>query len=312
MLITKKLGSFGRGHPRSIIAFGVFDGLHRGHQALVRTLVSRARRAHANSVVVTFDPHPQAVLRKNKWPMILTTLPEKERLLAGLGVDILGVIRFSGKTAAMRPEDFVKDVLVGKLAAAEVVCGQDCGFGKGRGGGLELLSALGRDHGFSVDPVRLLRRGALKISSTKIREALLAGDLGTANRMLGRPYQLSGVVARGRQVGRTLGYRTANVAIADRSKLIPADGVYAARASIGGRTYDGMLYIGERPTFTGGHRQIEFNAFGIRKNLYHRAITIQLLKFIRPDREFDDAEQLRRAIQRDERAIRKYFAGRAR
>jgi len=308
MLITKKLKNFGQRHPRSIIAFGVFDGLHRGHQALIGSLVARARRARANSVVVTFDPHPQLVLNQARWPMLLTTLAEKERLLADLGVDIMGIIRFSSRTAVMQPEDFVSKVLVEKLAAAEVVCGRDCGFGRGRRGGLELLSALGREHGFTVDPVRPLRRGGQKISSTKIRWALLAGDLAAANRMLGRPYQLSGTVIAGQRAGRALGYPTANLAVADSSKLIPADGVYAARAQIGAQSYNGMLYIGVRPTFAGSRRQIEFNAFKAKANFYGKPITVQLLKYIRKDRRFHGADDLRCAIRSDERAIRKYFS----
>ncbi|HTY09164.1 MAG TPA: riboflavin biosynthesis protein RibF [Candidatus Edwardsbacteria bacterium] len=308
MLITKKLKNFGKLHPRSIVAFGVFDGLHRGHRALIKSLVARARAVRANSVVLTFDPHPRLVLSRERWPMLLTTLAEKERLLAGLGVDIMGIIQFSRATAAMRPEDFVRKVLAGELAAAEVVCGRDCGFGRGRRGGLALLAALGREHGFTVDPVRPLRRGGLKISSTKIRRALLAGQLAAANEMLGRPYQFSGTVVRGHRIGRGLGYRTANVKIGDRSKLVPADGVYAAAARIGARMYRGMLYIGSRPTFRGHGRQIEFHAFGAKGDLYGRAIDVRLMKFIRPDRKFGNAEQLRLAIGRDERAIRRYFS----
>lgn len=310
MLITKHLGSVARRHPRSIIAFGVFDGLHRGHQALIRELVARARRVGANSVVVTFDPHPQLVLRHKRWPMILTPLPEKEALLAALGVDILGVIRFSRATARMAPAAFVDRVLVRTLAATEVVCGSDCGFGRGRGGDLALLRELGRRRGFKVDQLRpRLHRGA-KVSSTAIRRALLAGDLAEANTMLGRPYRMQGRVVAGFRLGRTLGYPTANIRLGDASKLVPADGVYAAVAAIGPQRYHGMLYIGSRPTFYGKRRQIEFHAFGARGRLTGRDITVDVLKFMRPDRRFANPLQLREAITADERAIRRFLVHR--
>lgn len=305
MLITKKLRSFTRPHHRSIVAFGVFDGLHRGHQDLVRRLTARARRGRANSVIVTFDPHPQLVLKKSQWPMVLTTLAEKERLLADLGVDIMGIIRFTRTTAALGPSRFVEDVLVKTLSAAEVICGQDCGFGQGRAGDLDLLRRLGAANGFAVSSLRQRSYQRAKISSTKIREALLAGNLGAANRMLGRPYQLSGTVIAGHRVGRTLGFRTANMMVSDPAKLIPSDGVYAATARIGDRTYPGMLYIGNRPTFRGSRRQVEFHAFDAKRSFYGRRIVIDLLEFIRPDSRFATAPALARAIGRDEQTIRR-------
>jgi riboflavin kinase / FMN adenylyltransferase len=307
MMITKKLQAFKKPHRRSIVAFGVFDGLHRGHQELVRRMTERARRVGANSVVLTFDPHPQLVLKKNPWPMILTTLSEKEELLAGLGVDIMGIIRFSGATASLSPADFVEHVLVKRLSAAGVICGEDCGFGRDRAGDLGLLQALGAKHGFAVSSLGSRCYRGHKISSTAIRRALLDGDLAAANRMLGRPYRLSGSVVTGHGVGRTLGYRTANVRVPDRSKLIPADGVYAASARIGKGTYQGMLYIGQRPTFRGSRRQIEFNAFGPDRNFYGRRIELQLLRYIRPDRVFASPAALVRAIEQDQRAIRRVF-----
>ncbi|MRR10100.1 riboflavin biosynthesis protein RibF, partial [bacterium] len=294
-------------HRRSIVAFGVFDGLHRGHRSLIGRLVARARRRGAASVVLTFEPHPQSVLRRKPWPMILTTLAEKEELLAGLGVDVLGIVRFVARTAAMAPAQFVRRVLVDQLAAAEVICGEDCGFGKGRSGDLRLLRALGREGGFTVTALRPLANRTGKVSSTGIRRALLAGELAAANRMLGRPYRLPGAIVPGFGIGRTLGYPTANIRLDDPAKLVPADGVYAAAAVIGGRRYRGMLYIGNRPTFGGTRRQIEFHAFGARGRLAGRRITVDLLKYLRPDRAFQDAGQLRDAIAADRRTIGRYF-----
>ncbi len=307
MLTTKRLNGFRRRHPRSIVAFGVFDGVHRGHQALVRSLVSRARRAGAESAVITFDPHPQAVLRRAPWPMVLTTLREKERLLAGMGVGILGVIRFTAATARQGPEAFSERILHRTLAAAGVVCGADCGFGRGRAGDLALLRRLGKRHGFSVTALRLRSLAGAKVSSTAIRRALLAGGLTAANRMLGRPYRLSGAVVRGEGIGRAIGYPTANLRLTDRSQLIPADGVYAAAAHISGAGRRlGMLYIGRRPTFRGRpERRVEFHAFGAGGNWYGRRAEIDLVRRIRPDRAFPTAAALARQIARDGRAARR-------
>jgi riboflavin kinase / FMN adenylyltransferase len=311
MLITKRLNGFGRRHPRSIVAFGVFDGLHLGHQALVRSLVRRARRAGADSVVLTFDPHPRTVLARRPWPMVLTTLREKERLLAELGVDIAGVIRFTSATARLGPAAFVERILHRALAAATVICGADCGFGHGRSGDLGLLGRLGERFGFAVVPLQPRSLSGATISSTAIRRALLAGDLASANRMLGRPYRLSGTVVAGSGIGRVLGYRTANLRLANRMKLVPANGVYAAVAEIAGHRYPGMLYIGSRPTFrNGGERRIEFHAFGVNANWYRRQAVIDLVRYIRPDRAFASAGALARQIARDEQAVRRALGSR--
>ncbi|MCU0607558.1 MAG: riboflavin biosynthesis protein RibF [Candidatus Edwardsbacteria bacterium] len=311
MLITKRLRAHLAPHRRSIVAFGVFDGLHRGHRALIGLLTARARRRRAVSVVLTFEPHPQSVLGRRPWPMILTTLAEKEALLAGMGVDVLGIIRFSARTAATDPAAFVRRILVDRLAATEVICGEDCGFGKDRGGDLRLLRSLGDDAGFTVTALRPLANRAGKVSSTGIRRDLLAGELAAANRVLGRPYRLLGTIVPGYGIGRTLGYPTANIRLDDAAKLVPADGVYAAAAAIGGRRYSGMLYIGNRPTFGGARRQIEFHAFGARGRLTGRRIAVDLLKYLRPDRAFADAKQLRDAIAADQRRIERYFRRRA-
>jgi riboflavin kinase/FMN adenylyltransferase len=306
MLITKRLNRYGRQHPGSVVALGLFDGLHRGHRAIIERTAALARRRGHQSAVVTFDPPPQAVLAGNQRTSFLMSLAEKEAALERMGIDVLAVIKFSRAVAAMDPRRFVDRVLVETLHASAVVCGTDCGFGRHRSGNLPLLEEMGRERGFSVIGMTARRTGAARISSSAIRTALTAGDLAAANRMLGLPYQLTGSVVRGKRVGRTIGYPTANVRPDYRLKLIPCDGVYAATAAVGGRRCDGMLYIGVRPTVRGG-RSIEFHALDRRGDWYGRPIVISLLRYIRRDRRFPDLAALQRQIGIDERSIRRFF-----
>jgi riboflavin kinase / FMN adenylyltransferase len=309
MLTSTRLNNFGKKHPGAVVALGVFDGLHLGHQALIKKLTGRAKAAGHQSVVLTFEPHPQKVLRRAGHPFILTTGSEKKILLSRMGVDVMAVIRFSKKMAAMDPEQFVQKILAQKLEAATVICGEDCGFGAGRQGDIGLLRSLGRKYGFKVEGIAARKSRQKKIGSTLIRQMIQKGLFNHAVGLLGHPYLLSGLVVKGRGVGRKLGYPTANIKVDDGLKLIPGDGVYAARALAGKKIYQGMLYIGSRPTFGGkSARAIEFNAFGTPGNLYGRELILEVLKFIRPDRKFGSLEELKQAITGDQIKIKKYFS----
>jgi riboflavin kinase/FMN adenylyltransferase len=308
MLTSTRLNNFGKKHPGAVVALGVFDGLHLGHQALIKKLISRAKMAGHQSVVLTFEPHPQKVLRRMNQPFILTTGVEKKAFLSLMGVDVMAVIRFSKSMAAMDPELFVKRILVQKLRAAAVICGKDYGFGAGRQGDIKLLRSLGRKYGFKVEGVAARRSRQRKIGSTLIRQQIQQGLFNRAVGLLGHPYLLSGLVIRGQRVGRKLGYPTANLKVAERSKLIPCPGSYAARALIGGKYFPGMLYIGRRPTlFNDKSPVLEFHAFANPGNLYGRELTLEVFRFIRPDSKFAGPEELKRAIARDQRKIKKFF-----
>lgn len=308
MLTLNRLNSYGKKHPGAVVALGVFDGLHRGHQALIKKMTARAKRAGHQSVALTFEPHPQKILHPTTHPFILTTSTEKKLLLAKMDVDVMAVIRFTKTIAAMDPEQFVKKVLVQKLGAAIVICGRDCGFGAGRKGDIGLLKTLGLKHGFKVEGISACKARQKKIGSTMIRQQILSGRFNQAVKLLGHPYLINGTVVKGRGMGRKLGYPTANLRINDKLKLIPRDGVYTARALAGTRTYDGMLYIGNRPTFDGrSTRTIEFSAFGNPGDLYGRELTLEVHKFIRPDRKFGSPGSLQQAIAGDRVKIMNFF-----
>ena len=308
MLTITRLNNFGKKHPGAVVALGVFDGLHRGHQSLIKKLTAKAKRSGRQSVVLTFEPHPQKILRRTSQPFILTTGPEKMLLLSRMGADVMAVIRFSKTIAAMNPEQFVKEILAQKLGAAMVICGEDCGFGAGRRGDIDLLKTLGLKYGFKVEGIAACKSRQKKIGSTLIRQKIQKGLFNQAVKLLGHPYLINGLVVRGRGVGRKLGYPTANIKVSDKLKLIPGDGVYAARTLVGKKALDGMLYIGSRPTFGGkSSRAIEFSAFGKPGNLYGRELTMEVHQFIRPDRKFASPENLKKAIAGDQAKIKEFF-----
>jgi riboflavin kinase/FMN adenylyltransferase len=300
MLIVKRLGKYGDSRPGSVVALGVFDGLHRGHRAIISRLISLARSRGHDSAVVTFDPPPQAVLLGKDWPGCLTTLAEKEKMLEAAGIDVLAVIRFDRRVARLSAEEFVKKMLVDQLRASHVVCGSDCGFGRARSGNLKILKALGRKYGFQVTEVRPLLFQGKKIGSRNIKRLIRKGEVALARRMLGRPYSISGRAVKGQGLGRKLGFPTINLRLDPQGKLLPAHGVYAATAGINNRVFLGLLYIGSRPTIApGGDRRIEFHSLKARPPVKTRGIEIKLHRFIRPERRFRNLEELKLAMTRD-------------
>lgn len=306
MLVVKRLSRFGRERPGSVAALGVFDGLHRGHMAIVRRLTATARRKGHDSAVLTFDPPPQLVLGKPGWPGALTALEEKEKILERAGVDVLAVIRFTPEVAGLAPEEFVRRILAEKLRVSHVVCGSDCGFGRGRSGNLAALRELGVKHGFGVTEVRPLVERGRKIGSTAVKQALLRGDVGPASRMLGRPYSIQGRVVKGQGLGRKIGFPTVNLEPSFREQLVPACGVYAATARMGKKTYSGLLYIGTRPTVAlRGGLSIEFHSLRGRPPARARLAEVSLVKRLRPEKRFESVDELVRSMGRDAaRALR--------
>lgn len=300
MLIVKRLSKFGRERPGSVAALGVFDGLHRGHMAIIKRLISLAKRKGHDSIVITFDPPPQLVLNKPGWPGALISLKDKEAILERAGVDVLAVIRFTPEVAKLEPEDFARVILAERLRVSHIVCGSDCGFGRGRSGNLCSLKALGRRYGFNVTEVRPLKEGGQRISSTTIKKALLRGNIDLANRMLGRPYTIKGLVVRGQGLGRKLGFPTVNLKPADEKRLLPANGVYAARAFMGKKEYPGLFYIGCRPTIERrGLLSVEFHSIRGRPSSKIVRAEVQMLVRLRPERRFRNRQELVRAMARD-------------
>lgn len=303
-----------KGVKRPVLTTGTFDGVHRGHKAIIERLTARAKKEEGESVLFTFHPHPRMVLFPGDNDLkLLSTQEEKRALLEAAGLDHLLVVPFSRQFSRMHAVDYVRDVLVGAIGVRAVVIGYDHRFGRNREGDLVLLRQLGEAYGIEVEEIPAQEVDHVKVSSTKIRHALLAGDVDGANELLGYPYPLSGVVVKGDQLGRTLGFPTANIGAIDPLKLVPGDGVYAVRARLKDGEHQGMLYIGERPTVSGGlQRTVEVNIFDLDRDLYGEAITVRFIDRLRGDRRFDSLNSLREQLGIDRRmALERLNTGRA-
>jgi riboflavin kinase/FMN adenylyltransferase len=281
-----------------IVALGNFDGFHKGHQAVVGRAVARARAEGRPALVATFDPHPMRYFRPDSPWFRLTTMDQRARLLEAAGVDAMFVFHFDEEFAALSPQRFVTEWLVERIGAAGVVTGEDFTFGRNRGGGVALLAALGAEHGFAAEAVPPVREDGETISSSRIREALRAGDCETAARLLTRPFAIEGVVEHGDKRGRAIGYPTANVSL-DRY-LRPRFGVYAVRGTLpDGRMLDGAANLGVRPTFAPPKELLEPYFFDFSGDLYGQTIEVALISFLRPEAKFDTIEALQAQMERD-------------
>ncbi len=292
-------GLFGRD---SVVTVGTFDGVHRGHHAVLEELAKRARREGRATVLVTFEPHPLAVLRPDQAPRRLTTGDERLEVLAETALDYVLVLRFDEHLARLEPDEFVERILVSRCGLRELVIGHDHGFGRGRRGDVTTLPALGKRLGFSVDVVApVVDSDGVAISSSRIRSAIAAADFGAAARWLGRPYRVSGPVQVGAQRGRTIGVPTLNVRPPD-DKLLPPDGVYAVRVEWGGGVSAGMMNQGPRPTVGDPTRWLEANLFEFEEDLYGRTVRIEWVARLREVRKFGSLSELRAQLERDRRA----------
>lgn len=300
MQVHTDLAAFS-GVKRPVLTTGTFDGVHCGHRTILSRLTELARKERGESVLFTFHPHPRKVLLPgNDGLKLLNTQEEKFERLAAAGLDHVLVVPFSRNFSRMHAVDYVRDVLLGAIGVHAIVIGYDHRFGRNREGDLGLLKQLGEIHDIRVEEIPAHEVDHMKVSSTKIRQALLAGDVAKAGELLGYAYPLSGVVVKGDQLGRTLGYPTANIAAVDPDKLIPADGVYAVEVQLKDGRQRGMLYIGERPTLGGGlQRTIEVNIFDLARDLYGERITVYFIERIRGDIRFDGLEALKQQLHDD-------------
>ncbi|MEE8376395.1 MAG: bifunctional riboflavin kinase/FAD synthetase [Acidimicrobiia bacterium] len=277
---------------RSSITIGVLDGVHRGHQALLAELDSGLFRT-----VLTFDPHPIEVLHPGTNPRLITTIEERIERLESLGIDQVGVLDLAG-IKDLGPEEFVDEVLVRALRVEDLVVGPDFRFGKGRAGDVELLQTLGRLRGFSVRVLDLIQDGEGVVSSSRIREMLESGRLRDAENALDFRYQMSNVVVRGDSRGTEIGFPTANLTPPAR-KVIPAIGVYAAFARVGGEVHQAAVNVGVRPTFGGGDLLVEAHILGFSDEVYDQVMTIEFVDFLRPELKFNDVDDLIAAMRSD-------------
>ena len=289
----------------SAVTVGTFDGVHRGHGLVVRRMVGAARTQGLRSVIVTFEPHPLAVLNSAAAPQLLTVGDEKVEALGALGADEVSVVPFTKELASFEAEQFVDVVLLARYAMRELFIGHDHGFGRGRSGDAATLARLGAARGFGVHIVPPVEgRDARPISSTSIRRAIAGGSLSHATDGLGRLYSVAGVVVHGDARGASLGFRTMNVDIPPPPKLLPPDGVYAVRATTPDGAFGGMLNVGGRPTFGDAGRRLEAHLFDASGDWYGSRVRLDFVTRLRDVRAFDGAAALVEQLRVDEAAAR--------
>jgi len=299
------------GPEGTVVTVGSFDGVHRGHEAVLKEIVARARSARRHSVLVTFDPHPMEVVNPAAAPQVLTTGPERREILAQTGLDYALLLHFDRAMAALSPEAFVRQLLVDGCGMRELVIGHDHGFGRGRQGDVELLHRLGAELGFAVDVVPALEVEGHTVSSTLVRRAVAGGDLALASRLLGRPYFATGQVVPGDGRGASIGFPTANLAGIPARKLLPPDGVYAVRVEWRGGRADGMMNQGGRPTFQQAERTLEVHLLDRECDLYGEWLKVQWVARLRDVQRFTSVAALRAQLVRDRSSARAALAASA-
>jgi riboflavin kinase / FMN adenylyltransferase len=284
----------------AVVTSGTFDGVHVGHKKILSRLNEVASRNNGETVVITFWPHPRLVLHpEDNTLKLLNTFEEKTELLKEQGIQHLVRIPFTKEFSQLTSEEFIQKIVVETIGTKKLVIGYDHRFGHNREGSFEQLKTNGPRYGFDVEEIPRQDVDHVGVSSTKIREALEKGDIDTANHLLGQPYCLTGRVVIGDKIGRTLGYPTANIEIDTKYKLIPAEGIYAVTVVHEHHTYQGMLYIGNRPTINGTKQNIEVNIFNFNKDIYGESLTIHFHKMIRGDIKFNTLQELKDQLHLD-------------
>lgn len=307
MKIIKDLKEIARGE-KTVITLGTFDGLHLGHQRIFDAVIKKSREFGVRNFLITFDPHPRKVIPGRNDVKLLSTLGEKITILENFGLENLFVIKFTREFSQQSPEQFVEKYLVNGIGLKEIVIGYDHHFGKGRDGDFELLQRLGQKFSFAVTLIPEYTIEGETISSTKIRNALLAGDVVKANKMLGRYYSFKGNVVRGDGRGKNLGFPTANLSIENEDKLVPAKGIYASECIIDGEKYYGLLSLGSRPTFhSNGDIIPEFYIFDFNKDIYGKVLEVNLVHKIRDEEKFNSVEELISRMKVDEETGKEIF-----
>ncbi len=298
MKITHSFSNFST-NKKTIITIGTFDGVHLGHQKVIKQLLNSSRKKDEVSLLLTFFPHPRMVLQKNSSLKLINTIEEKSDLLKELGLDELIIHPFNQEFSRLSAFEFVRNVLVNQLNISKLIIGYDHHFGKNREGNFEQLQEYGELFGFEVEKISAQNLNDISISSTKIRKALDEGNINKANNYLEYNFMLSGEIVKGKNLGKKIGFPTANINIKEEYKLIPKTGVYIIKSVIEGVLYYGMMNIGNRPTINGKHQTIEVNFFDLDADLYGKIIKVELLKFLRDEQKFDSLDSLKLQLQLD-------------
>ncbi|MFN7689849.1 MAG: bifunctional riboflavin kinase/FAD synthetase [Bacteroidota bacterium] len=291
------------------VTTGTFDGVHLGHKTIIDKLISVAKQIDGESVLLTFYPHPRMVLFPDDHQIrLLNTQSEKEQLLESCGIDHLVVVNFTKEFSRLSSLEFVRNILANKLKAKKLVIGYDHHFGRNREGSFAHLLEFGSLYGFEVEEIPAKDIDEVAVSSSKIRKAIEAGDIDTANKYLGYAYSFTGKVIKGKQLGRTIGYPTANIAITDPYKLIPAIGVYAVKVMFAKQTYEGMLSIGKNPTVSNQNiLSIEVNIFEFNADIYNKDITFFIYKKLRDEEKYSSLDELKAQLAVDKQNALKFL-----
>lgn len=292
-----------------VVTIGTFDGVHLGHQKIIEQLNLEAEKVDGESVLLTFDPHPRIVLfPENHGVKLIQTLDEKFQVLENFNLKNVVLVPFTKEFSELSATEFVEQILVGNLKAKKVVIGYDHQFGRNREGNIEFLKSVSEKYGFEVIEISAKSIDEINISSTKIRDSLLRGDVETAKLFLSRSYEISGKVIKGNQLGRKLGFPTANINVNSDIKLIPANGVYAVRVKINNELHFGMMNIGSKPTVNStNEKSLEVFIFDFNNDIYDSEITLFFDEHIRNEQKFANLDELKKAISNDEVVCRQYF-----
>jgi len=292
----------------TIITIGTFDGVHKGHKQVIKKLNNIAKKQGFESVVLTLYPHPRHVLYPDDQQLkLLNTIDEKIEELKKSGLQHFVVHEFTKEFSRTKSVNFIRDLLVNKLKMKHMVVGYNHHFGRNREGSYNDLKELAELYNFELEKIPPQNEGNVTISSTKVRELLLAGDVEKAATYLGYSYPINGKVVKGNARGRTIGFPTANILVENKWKLIPADGVYAVKVKLGGKQFYGMLNMGKRPTLSDNEHRIEVHIFDFSADIYGADIKVEFIKRIREEKQFDNLELLRKQLQIDENNCKKFF-----
>lgn len=292
---------------KTIVTLGTFDGVHKGHKSILDKLINSSKSSGCQSVVLTFFPHPRMVLQQNSDLKLLNTIDEKAGLLEKAGIDNLIIHPFDMAFSRLTAEEFVKDILVDRLNISKIIIGHDHRFGRNRTANIDDLIRFGIDYGFEVEKISALEINEVSVSSTKIRTALNEGKIAIANDYLGYPYFINGTIIKGKQLGRTIGFPTANIEPSESYKLIPANGVYVVSSEIDGKTVQGMMNIGTRPTVNGTGTTIEVHYHNFNEDLYGKPVKVSLHHRLRDEVKFESFDALKLQLEQDRQDSLAYF-----